>query len=1002
MTVAGTSYNAKAVPLGVGAPACAGTAERKAVRCCGDAQIKAPTCAKSVTTCSELQWPVLSRGNGRQFCTRNDTLHTCAGNASRCNVYLARQCTAAEVVAAKAGNVSLPNTTTAFVAAGHAPTDQCLCCADVGVMAEPCSRPHKITVENSVQSYSFAVNTTETRTCQWVFDSGGCGPGGGWQMRWREAKVFGAVPGDGWRVYSASSPVDLVQVQNFRFPRDSILAEIQDHQVRRFRQDSQGHLMVPHGQGFAARTSYSDVIITSSMSAIVQMTATSNGVSLPSSHYPFAQFSVTYKCEPVSGGCLDSAASNFAANASFDDGSCTYVPCSCTCKSGFSCEQDECACVVTDSAATDAFYNASSFYRTTSANHVFHLAYEEAVKPYRSSICAATSNSSNFVDAINSGGSGGFFWFRFTAMATAATQINCQSATLIIEGVTSNDSALPEWRGGKIQATDGAEVFVRHVAFRNRISAANAAVAQVMSGSLLSMYNVLVEDSFAASFFGSVWCHTASSVLQQNTVCDFERVRFEGGSANENGAVGGWSSFQFRDVTFSGNWALRGGALFLNRVREQKPRSCQASNSCAQLEKCIRGYCEIQVKIVNCSFINNSAQGDWGGALAVGGSGFPVDVDIQHSVFIGNYANFGGSTIIVEGPVDLDQSREFSLADSHIVHSAVNPSSCLKFEDVHADWTLHTVTFNKFTATGPFKTVQNDTAAVDCARSAALPCSAGFGCSTKNASLHCEHCAANKVSNGRDACHICKKGEQAQVGHAGCELCLGNTVSEQGGKCVCPGVSTDFDKGSYDMVAQGRFDCLDSDGHQIVPQLGSSDECDDGVSVRNLTICCVGCPSGLGIAGQDERTCLDCRSGQPRIKPGVWRRSNASTRLFLCANPDACMSDGVHCADGYLDGSPLCSTCESGFAKDFSSNMCIRCPDSKAVDWLVGMAVLAIMVAALLFIVKKNHASIQPPTIDAILDGTKEDTKLVIVTIKIVLSFLQVQVFAAELDLSWP
>jgi hypothetical protein len=36
------------------------------------------------------------------------------------------------------------------------------------------------------------------------------------------------------------------------------------------------------------------------------------------------------------------------------------------------------------------------------------------------------------------------------------------------------------------------------------------------------------------------------------------------------------------------------------------------------------------------------------------------------------------------------------------------------------------------------------------------------------------------------------------------------------------------------------------------------------------------------------------------------------------------------------------------------------------------------------------------------LDGTKEDTKLVIVTIKIVLSFLQVQVFAAELDLSWP
>ena len=151
-------------------------------------------------------------------------------------------------------------------------------------------------------------------------------------------------------------------------------------------------------------------------------------------------------------------------------------------------------------------------------------------------------------------------------------------------------------------------------------------MAQIFSGSMLAVEFVLIETSFAASFHGAIWCHTASST--QNTLCDFQRVAFIKNYANENGAVGGWGSFLFDNVEFRDNWALRGAAVFLNRAKEAQPRRCSTSADCRRLEICAKGQCEISITIHNSSFVTNIAQGDFGGGACAGTSGFTVSLSI--------------------------------------------------------------------------------------------------------------------------------------------------------------------------------------------------------------------------------------------------------------------------------------------------------------------------------------------------------------------------------------
>ena len=106
------------------------------------------------------------------------------------------------------------------------------------------------------------------RRCYWVFDTlEGCT--GGVQLRFSEARLSDSITGDGWRVFTASSPVDLESVQNLRFPRDSILAEIRNDEARTFRRTASNSMLVPHGQNFTNRASESDYVVTSQSSALI-------------------------------------------------------------------------------------------------------------------------------------------------------------------------------------------------------------------------------------------------------------------------------------------------------------------------------------------------------------------------------------------------------------------------------------------------------------------------------------------------------------------------------------------------------------------------------------------------------------------------------------------------------------------------------------------------------------------------------------------------------------
>ena len=297
-------------------------------------------------------------------------------------------------------------------------------------------------------------------------------------------------------------------------------------------------------------------------------------------------------------------------------------------------------------------------------------------------------------------------------------------------------------------------------------------------------------------------------------------------------------------------------------------------------------------------------------------------------------------------------------------------------------------------------------------------------------------------------CQKCPAGAQPLAGMTGCEACADiddNVHSTDGLECIaclgsgsgeipatsaaschCPGLTWDdedgahaaqsvrYDEGSYDYHLAGDVQVW-SVGTGSAKQL--SDEvrvapCRDSSGLFTEGSCCQACPAGLWNASDPTSTAVNCTDGSlPVINPGVWYREGASDfegrdsrrwNLFFCPNPEACLGSGPGdegCAHGYRG--PLCASCIPGWAK-YSSNACSECPESRLVRVLIGVVFLVCIVGAMGCMVRKNNMSIAPPTVDDVLSGYKKDSELVLVTLKISMSFLQVQSFCANLDLSWP
>lgn len=500
ITVAGAAYNAVPVPYGLGLPACTPVSEKRSVRCCGDEVVIPPTCRSSIATCQELGWSVVpGDGSVNAFCAESSTVYDCADGAGRCYAHFARSCSADELLRASVSVAGFPDGVQVQLTADrHGVLDRCMCCADTELQPDPCVRPNRMHTSAIAKQLAFAVDTFETRKCSWVYD--GCGPGEGVELTFTEAHVEDSIPGDGWKVFAASSPIDLLSVQNMKYSRASVLAELRSSDARMFRRALRNGatvIVTPHGEGFAPRTAGSQYVVRSPLGAIVELNAAAKGASA-------ASFAVEYRCVPVTSGCMDRAANNFDIGASHDDGSCEYSSGDNTGwtdpypDSGYRCisnprsNENECTCAVAELG--------ESFFFDTKVDHIVRSPrpFETVVAPYVAESCnTMTSSSEEWIGQVNAA-SGGLHWLRFYgALLLSESELQVSHETVIVEGTVPNphaQSLLPELNV-RITARSSSRVFVRRVAVRNKIADGNAPVAYINTGSVMIMEDTVLENN---------------------------------------------------------------------------------------------------------------------------------------------------------------------------------------------------------------------------------------------------------------------------------------------------------------------------------------------------------------------------------------------------------------------------------------------------------------------------------------------------------------------------
>eukprot|EP01050_Picozoa_sp_SAG11_P005375 SAG11_NODE_375_length_10004_cov_18.136699_3_plen_658_part_00 len=550
-----------------------------------------------------------------------------------------------------------------------------------------------------------------------------------------------------------------------------LLAELRGHdaspQIRRFRRDA-NHAMVgvPRNQRFEGLTG---PVNTASHDVVLELRSTSAAT---------VSFAVEPSCVLISPhGCTDSAASNYDASATVDDGSCAGALGTCTdsqsCGAGLTCTQvtgneAECGCSVSSSVTAfgglDTTVLASHRY-LAAANTVGAVIADHISEPdlYSTELCAADSSSATFATAVSSAAAGDFLWFRFWEQTAEGSGLRVRAITVVVEGcvTASCDSAedavveagtptpaysersaeWPEWRGGAFDCREGARCYLRRLTVRDALSKGNGGVAVALGG-ILFVQDAVFRDNVAISFHGAVWCHT-------NSYCDFERVGFIGNYAENNGALGTWSTVRIADSQFTGNYALRGSAVTANRIISA--RACtDAAIHCFPTETCgCEGeacYCEPSLFVERSLFAHNTAVGDDGAGVMIGFSGFDTAFHGDELRFVGNEVAGSGADMWVQAD-SMASSSEFKLLESTFEGhgaSAIHVSNLI-------NWKLNKVSFTEYGEQGS-ATLRIEDSAGDGGcfgysnNEHPKPCSVGERCVTRNNSAWCEQCDPAQVS----------------------------------------------------------------------------------------------------------------------------------------------------------------------------------------------------------------------------------------------------------------
>ena len=624
-------------------------------------------------------------------------------------------------------------------------------------------------------------------------------------------------------------------------------------------------------------------------------------------------FTVEYFCEAIILGCMDPTATNYNPTASVDDEACTYAATTCTADgtascNGYSCTAtpfggNECACFrqatgVGKRSRPDTWNTGPDGAMWAAGSDPFEVVTATmAAQPCEDVSSSGLSASSAFRQAVNADTTGGVYWLKFSSAVTARTdRLLPVGASFVVEGLlpAGYDLAdpdyqlLPVWNGAMLTCNHYARCLYRRLAIKDMWSSSNAAVAVAFNGGTMVFHDVLMQDNMAFAFHACAWCHTG-------TICDLVRIAVIGNVAHENAGVGGWGAISLRNSTIRDNWALRGAGLMFNRARENRPCSdAKADCSASGLYICNAGQCEPKFVMENSEVVNNTAFGDFGGALAVGGSGLDVTISAKDSTFNGNVAAVGGDTFYKTALNDPAESRGFAVTGCTVEQprstgtvAYLREQASWKFLNLNIQTWQPDMLYTEGDGLGGCAAFTDDTPA----------CSLGEECFDDAGSAWCTPCLSPTQISGGMRCVECDRSQIPSDDRSRCVACPAGTYGAGAACTIC-------ESGRYSAGEASECTFCPSGSE---PDVGAMLAPDTHEGAVGCSQCDAGSYSAFGIS------CVVCEA--PSIVP---------------PGQSSCFRCGI--GMGPTVDSTACALCEGNFYS--KGGACVACPVGTATNSL--------------------------------------------------------------------
>eukprot|EP01043_Picozoa_sp_COSAG02_P074241 COSAG02_NODE_14777_length_1237_cov_1.283831_1_plen_357_part_10 len=295
-----------------------------------------------------------------------------------------------------------------------------------------------------------------------------------------------------------------------------------------------------------------------------------------------------------------------------------------------------------------------------------------------------------------------------------------------------------------------------------------------------------------------------------------------------------------------------GGAIYANQSASIDIQHSSFVGNSADYGGAIFADQRASIDIQHSSFVGNSAGGS-GGAIYVVYAYRSVSIDIQHSSFVGNSAQDGGA-------IHADHRTSIDIQHSSFVGNSAPAGGDHIFANVPVRFFVFNTTFDPFVRASAESVSLNVLAGCE-----QYSCSRGFGCTYTNYSLACSICPSGLIAPDGIRCTPCPAGTQPNAAKIDCVRCTNNQYSTYGVCDDCP---------SPNVVSPDRTSCSPpfecGAGHECTDPRGCGDArsgktqcspCPVG-SVSSSGANCVACSERGKVANPLQTTCIPCGAGK--------------------------------------------------------------------------------------------------------------------------------------------